>query len=130
MAGPSTTGPSQFNPPAPTSLPPAPTNSRLNEPVLTDEDYSFLDEGESTTVGTVELGNDEQMDEDSVAEKPRRRGRERTYRLKYSPLKIQKGGMKGREHIDIMISVFAYAGLLIPVGLYVLSLFVRAYALL
>ena len=68
MAGPSTAGPSQFN--LPTSLPPAPTDSRLNEPVLTDEDYSFLDEGESTTVGTVELGNDEQMDEDSVAEKP------------------------------------------------------------
>ena len=31
--------------------------------------------------------------------------------------------MKGREHI-VLISVFAYVGLLIPVGLYVLSLFV------
>ena len=31
--------------------------------------------------------------------------------------------MKGREHI-VLISVFAYVGLLIPVELYVLSLFV------
>ena len=89
--------------------------------MLTDEDYSFLDEGESTTRGLLKGTMNIYGRRLRFGKAPGEGKSERTYGLEYLPLKIQKGGMKGREHI-VLISVFAYVGLLIPVGLYVLSL--------
>ena len=89
---------------------------------MTDEDYSFLDEGESTTRGLLK-GTMNIWTKAPFRKSPRRREKRQNIRIRIFAFEDSEGGMKGREHI-VLISVFAYVGLLIPVGLYVLSLFV------